>query len=75
MAERKKFAFTEEDIQVPASCWRATRKKRAKKRSLDAKGKGKGKAKGKPAAKGKKKPAGNAVGVLKRTNSRNVPAI
>ena len=63
MAERKKFAFTEEDIQVPAELLAGYEEEEAEEEVFDASGKGKGKgkskAKGKPATKGKgKKTAG-----------------
>jgi N utilization substance protein A len=64
MAERKKFAFSEEDIEVPAELLAGYEEEEAEDDLFDAGGKGKGKSakgkstKGKPAAKAKsKKPA------------------
>jgi hypothetical protein len=79
MAERKKFAFTEEDIQVPAELLAGYEaKKKPRTNSLNASGKGKGKGskgksnKGKPADQGQearnRRPS--AAGVSERTNSR-----
>ncbi|MBK8797625.1 MAG: transcription termination/antitermination protein NusA [Anaerolineales bacterium] len=61
MAERKKFAFSEEDIEVPAELLAGYEEEEAEEDTFETGGKAKGKAKGKGKAvsKGKgKKPAG-----------------
>jgi transcription antitermination factor NusA-like protein len=77
MAERKKFAFSEEDFEVPAELLAGYEAEEAEDDLFDASGKGKGKgakgksAKGKPAAKAKsKKPAAKRGWGSKRTISR-----
>ncbi len=76
MAERKKFAFSEEDIEVPAELLAGYEEEEAEEEVFDASGKGKakGKAKGKGKAADQRQRQENrqasAAGASRTTNSR-----